>query len=138
MAAAEPEAVARGVRLVLATPPAWHVAGDRELVRLALRNLLDNAVRYNDERGLVRVSAGAGGAGVVVESTGRELADAEVAGLAEPFFRGEDSRRADREGFGLGLSIVHAVAAAHGGSLELRPRPGGGLVATLNLAAAHI
>ena len=140
-AAVEPEAAARGVRLELDIPPAWQVAGAPELVRLALRNLLDNAVRYNDERGLVRVSAGAGasggagGVGVVVESTGRELTDAEVAGLAEPFFRGEDSRRADREGFGLGLSIVRAVAAAHGGSLELRPRPGGGLVATLNLAA---
>jgi signal transduction histidine kinase len=111
------------------------VEADPQLLQLAARNLLDNAVRYNDDRGVVIVTVDPARPGFTVENTGRELGDDEVAALGEPFHRGEASRPADREGFGLGLSIVRAVAAAHGGELELRPRPGGGLVATLAVAS---
>jgi len=134
----EADAAARGVDVAVeasATPTATVVDGDEELLRLAVRNLLDNAVRYNDDRGVVIVRVDPSRPGFTVENTGRELSDAEVAALGEPFHRGEASRRADREGFGLGLSIVRAVAAAHGGELELHPRPGGGLVAEFSLGS---
>ncbi|QEO14287.1 HAMP domain-containing histidine kinase [Agromyces intestinalis] len=128
------EAAALGVEVSYDEPAAGAtVDGDAQLLELAARNLLDNAVRYNDERGVVIVRIDAERPGFTVENTGRELGDAEVAALGEPFHRGEASRSADRDGYGLGLSIVRAVAAAHGGELVLRPRPGGGLVATLSL-----
>lgn len=130
----EADAAARGVDVALEAPATASVVdGDEELLRLAVRNLLDNAVRYNDDRGVVIVRVDPSRPGFTVENTGRELSDAEVAALGEPFHRGEASRRADREGFGLGLSIVRAVAAAHGGELELHPRPGGGLVAEFSV-----
>ena len=134
VAEVEADAAARGVDVVLEasdstkTTTATVIDGDEQLLGLAVRNLLDNAVRYNDDRGVVIVRVDRSRPGFTVENTGRELSDAEVAALGEPFYRGEASRRADREGVGLGLSIVMAVAAAHGAELELRPRPGGGLL----------
>ncbi|UOE43617.1 sensor histidine kinase [Agromyces larvae] len=135
VAEAAGEAGAHGVEVSF-DPPATSVTvdGDEQLLALAARNLVDNAVRYNDERGVVQVRIDAERPGFTIENTGRELGDTEIAALGEPFHRGEASRRADRDGYGLGLSIVRAVAAAHGGDLVLSPRPGGGLIATLTLA----
>lgn len=133
----EREAAVRGVEVEFVLEASGPIVeGDPQLLQLAARNLLDNAVRYNDDRHVVIVSVDPALPGFTVENTGRELRDDEVAALGEPFHRGEASRRADREGFGLGLSIVRAVAAAHGGALELRPRPGGGLVAIFSVAGA--
>jgi signal transduction histidine kinase len=72
---------------------------------------------------------------IEVENTGRELSEESVALLAEPFFRGAATRTTG-DGVGLGLAIVDSIAIAHGGRLVLRPRPGGGLIARLELPAS--
>jgi signal transduction histidine kinase len=101
------------------------VPGDPTLLARLVGNAVDNAVRHNVEGGWIRV--GAGRAGLVVETGGPVLDPAQVAGLAEPFRRLGADRTGPQDGSGLGLSIVAAIAAAHGGRLELDARAGGGL-----------
>ena len=71
-----------------------------------------------------------------VVNAGPRVPDESVQLLTEPFHRLE--RRRDRRGAGVGLSIVRAVAAAHGGRLELSAREDGGLVAEVELPAVKL
>ncbi len=118
------EAAARGIDLRLDLDTA-RIEGDRPLVERLVANLVENAVRHNEPGGSVRVTTRPGA--VRVENTGRAIAEEDVRRLAEPFERlGRDT---DGPGAGLGLSIVRAVADAHGADLRLFPRAGGGLEA---------
>jgi signal transduction histidine kinase len=94
-------------------------------------NLVENAVRHNVLGGDVRVTVRPGL--VHVENTGPEIRPQDVRRMAEPFERLQ--RDCSGPGAGLGLSIVHAVADAHGARLELAPRAGGGLVAEVAFTA---
>jgi signal transduction histidine kinase len=69
-----------------------------------------------------------------VSSSGEVVAPGAVAALFEPFHRGGVARTS-HNGAGLGLSIVHAVVAAHGGTVHAEPVPGGGLTVTVHLPA---
>ncbi|MFW5415748.1 HAMP domain-containing protein [Nocardiopsis sp. CNT-189] len=133
LAAHREAAAERGVRLRAAERSAV-VLGDRVLLEHLVRNLVDNAVRYNAAGGSVRVGVAAeGGSAVVrVENTGPEVAEA--GRLFEPFHRGGRGReRTGEGGSGLGLSIVASIAAAHGGAAAAAPRRGGGLAVTVRL-----
>ena len=126
-------AAERGVRLRASAHSAV-VGGDRVLLEHLVRNLVDNAVRYNTADGSVRVETAAedGAAVVRVSNTGPEVADADR--LFEPFHRGARGReRGAEDGSGLGLSIVSSIAAAHGGTASAAPREGGGLVVSVRL-----
>jgi signal transduction histidine kinase len=107
--------------------------GDAVLLERAVRNLLENGIRHNLPGGelVVRVS----GSLVEVSNSGATLSAETVALLAEPFYRGDDTRTStgDHDGTGLGLAIVDSIAVTHGGSLHLAARPGGGLIARLTL-----
>ncbi|WP_405142193.1 HAMP domain-containing histidine kinase [Sphaerisporangium sp. NBC_01403] len=109
--------------------------GDAVLLERVIANLADNAVKYNDERGTVSVRTGSDldGAFVAVENTGPTIASGMVSRLFEPFRRLDGDRTASASGAGLGLSIVRAVARAHGGTAEAVPRDGGGLAVTVRL-----
>ena len=114
------------------------VVGEPALVERAVRNLLDNAIRHNVDDGELAVTLRVddGLAVLEVANTGATLTRAGAAMLAEPFHRGDHSRlEGDRDGVGLGLAIVTSIAGAHGGGLDLEPREGGGLIATLALPA---
>ena len=116
------------------------VLGEPALIERAVRNLLDNAIRHNVDDGALAVTlrTGDGLAVLEVANSGATLTRAGAAMLAEPFHRGDHSRIAgDRDGVGLGLSIVTSIAGAHGGGLDLEPREGGGLIATLALPLAQ-
>lgn len=105
------------------------VQGDRLLLEAALRNLLDNAVKYTDPETDIslRLTAGAAEACIEVCDRGRGLSGSEQAALTRRFARGANV--SDVVGSGLGLTIVEEVAAAHGGRFELREREGGGTCA---------
>ncbi|MFE9688409.1 sensor histidine kinase [Micromonospora sp. NPDC005806] len=104
------------------------VVGDPILLEQLIRNLVDNAVRYNHPHGFVWVQtlAEVGQAEIIVTNTGALISPHEVPVLFEPFRRLTD-RVGSARGSGLGLSIVRAVAQAHGGDALATPRPDGGL-----------
>jgi signal transduction histidine kinase len=111
--------------------------GNSILLERLVQNLVENGVRHNvAEGGWVRVTAGSrqdGSAVLVVSNTGPVVPRYEVPGLFEPFRRLGADRLATAPGAGLGLSIVRAVARAHGGDVHAEPRDGGGLVVTVTL-----
>lgn len=102
----------------------------RMAVRRAVANLVDNALRYAGEPVEVEI----GKYFVEVRDRGPGIAATDVERAMRPFTR-LDSARGGPAGAGLGLAIVERVARTHGGSLELLPREGGGLVARLTLSA---
>jgi signal transduction histidine kinase len=117
------EAAVRGVT-VHTDLQAAPLTGDPALIERLVANLVENAVRHNVMGGSVRVTTRPGL--VRVENTGAVIRPEDVRRLAEPFERLQ--RDASGPGAGLGLSIVRAVADAHGARLRLEPRVGGGLV----------
>jgi signal transduction histidine kinase len=128
------EARQRGVELSLSADGAALVAGDPRLTERLIANLVDNAIRHNVAGGSVAVNVGAGpdpdGCALVVANTGPVIDPGDVGGLFEPFRRGNrgsQQRTADGDSPGLGLSIVGAIAAAHGAALWATPRASGGL-----------
>jgi signal transduction histidine kinase len=113
------------------------VVGDPGLLDRLAGNLLENAVRYNHLHGQIWVRTGgdAEHSWLVVKNTGFEVEPADVPGLFEPFRRGGRERTGGR-GSGLGLSIVRAVAEAHGGTVTAAANPDGGLEVTVTLPSA--
>jgi two-component system osmolarity sensor histidine kinase EnvZ len=104
----------------------------RMAVRRAISNLIDNALRYAGEPIEVELSEDNSLVKVEVRDRGPGIPSGETERMKRPFTRLEASRGATG-GAGLGLAIVDRVARAHGGSLELVPRQGGGLAARLSL-----
>jgi signal transduction histidine kinase len=105
------------------------VSGDRHLLRRLVSNLLQNAIRHNvpDGHARVEVRRDAGQAVLSVVNTGPVVPAAEIDRLLQPFQRLGADRSGHREGFGLGLSIVVAIAAAHEARLDIQPGEDGGL-----------
>jgi signal transduction histidine kinase len=105
------------------------VEGDSRLARTLAYNLIENAIRHNCPGGRVQVrtTTRAEGALLCVANTGPVIPEDDVARLLQPFQRLDDQRSNDRDGLGLGLSIVTAISQAHHASLSLRPRPTGGI-----------
>ena len=114
------------------------VGGSQPLLRRMADNLVDNAIAHNTDGGwvAVRTMMSDGAVRLVVENGGEILDPAQVAGLAQPFRRLGADRVGSDDGAGLGLSIVAAIAQAHGGSLQLHARPDGGLTVTITLPLA--
>jgi signal transduction histidine kinase len=115
---------------------AW-VAGSQALLSRMVENVIDNAVGHNTPGGWIAITTGSrgGGARLVIENGGPVLDQQQVAELAQPFRRLEADRIGTDQGSGLGLSIVAAIAEAHGGTLDLFARPGGGLRVCVELPA---
>src|SRR5580692_8123385 len=118
-------AVARRIDLGLEAEPAA-VQGDRDALRVLVRNLVDNAVRYTPEGGQVRVSTHQQAAGATLEvvDTGPGIPPSDRERAFDRFYR---RANAPEGGSGLGLAIVKAIADRHGAQIRLDDAPGGGL-----------
>jgi two-component system sensor histidine kinase TctE len=130
-----PTADLRDIALALEdrAPTPFVTRGDAVLIEAALRNLLDNALKYSpgDSRVTVRLSAAGKSASIAVLDRGPGLQGADPAALIARFQRGPGV--GGIVGSGLGLTIVAEVAAATGGTFHLTDRDGGGACATLLL-----
>ncbi|MBM0234477.1 HAMP domain-containing histidine kinase [Micromonospora sp. STR1_7] len=124
------------VRRSLTSAP---TSGDPVLLERLTFNLVENALRHNlPADGWVEVRTGPvnGRPTLTVTNTGPVIPGYDVETMFQPFRRLSRERVAGARGFGLGLSIVRAVARAHGGTAEAQPRPAGGLVVTVTLPPA--
>ena len=128
LAAARPAIGRLGLRVHADIQPAI-LDGDPLLVQQLVNNLIDNAVRHNVPGGNIQITTETSHAGAVlsVTSSGQVIPPTEVDRLFQPFQRlGPRPARRDG-GHGLGLSIVRAIATAHGATVGARARPAGGL-----------
>jgi len=115
----------RGIEFGAEIQKALPMLGSREFVAQAIANLIDNALKYTPSGGAVMLRARRKSSGEVefsITDTGPGVPDEDRKRVVQRFVRLENSR--SEPGSGLGLSLVGAVAAAHGGRLELDEGPG--------------
>ena len=126
--ARRPEAERRGLTVDAALQPA-PTLGDARLSERLAANLVDNAMRHNVAHGTIQVTTEvrAGHAVLSVRNTGPVVPPDQVPRLFQPFQRSGADRTGTKEGQGLGLSIVAAIAEAHGAWLRTSALTGGGL-----------
>jgi two-component system sensor histidine kinase SenX3 len=136
--AVKTKADARGVTIRIETDSEVRVSGDAELLTMAIRNLLENAVVYSPEGGRVTVDirSEAGEARVSVIDRGMGIGQEERSRVFERFYRTDEARTREAGGSGLGLAIVKHIARQHGGSIGLWSREGVGSTFTLRLPLA--
>jgi len=133
LAAREDNAGRLGLHIRAVIEPA-SISGNARLAERMASNLIENALRHNVPGGTVQVTAGtrAGRGFLTVTNTGPAVAPGELHRLLEPFQRANCGEPQNDAGLGLGLSIVQAIATAHGATLTTSPRPGGGLNVTVS------
>ena len=121
-------------RPVTLSAPAQRVVVDCRPTGLkrALRNLIDNALRYGG-RADVALTAPGGDAVITISDAGPGIPEERMADVFEPFVRLEESRSEETGGIGLGLAIARSIVHAHGGTVTLANRAEGGLAATVRL-----
>jgi two-component system OmpR family sensor kinase len=114
------------------------VCGDRETLRRAVRNLVDNAVQHTSDAGRIDVTARSDAQTAVLEvrDTGGGIPPEDVPHVFERFYRADPSRARTSGGSGLGLAIVRSVVEWHGGSVELASEVGRGTTVTIRLPIA--
>jgi signal transduction histidine kinase len=119
-------ALARDIELSLEAEPDVRIQGDAEALRILVRNLVDNAVRYSPAKAGVNVRCSATPETALLEVTdsGPGIAAADKDRVFDRFYR---RAAAQESGTGLGLAIVKAIAERHGGQVVLDDAPGGGL-----------
>ncbi|TDC45099.1 HAMP domain-containing histidine kinase [Actinomadura sp. KC345] len=126
----------RGITLDV-TGEATHTAGSPALLLRVVSNLVQNAIVHNLPTGgtvTVHTESRHDASVLQVENTGHRLPAQLLPTLTEPFQRGTTRIRTnDHAGVGLGLAIVQSIVRAHDGTLDLTPRPTGGLVVTIRL-----
>ena len=133
-----PLASIKGSVLLVDSAPGT-ITGNRELLRRALFNLVENAVKYGPEGGQVRICAELDGTDMVISVADQgpcippELRER----IFEPFFRVDTARSRELGGTGLGLALVRAIAEVHGGSVWVEEHQAGGNRFVLRLPAAQ-
>ena len=121
-----------GHELRLNVPDDLHVEADRQLLGLALRQLVDNALKYSPPTSTIDIRAQTDGAvEIAVHNSGSTIHEMEQSRIFERYYRGAHARQIP--GTGMGLSIVQQIAHAHGGTLSVSSSPQAGTTFTLSL-----
>lgn len=126
---------AQSIRFVGDLTPSLPIFADREKLRRMLINLIDNAIRYNQNSGEIHCDTELHGHEIVLRlaNTGPGIAEAEQERVFEQFFRCERSRSTAHGGSGLGLTIVKRIVELHGGTIATRNEPPAWTVFTVRL-----
>ncbi|MFN7385338.1 MAG: sensor histidine kinase [Lysobacteraceae bacterium] len=119
-----------------ALPDRLVTRGDAIMLRRAVDNLLNNAIRYGG-RAHVALEEAPGGWSIAIQDHGPGVPEEQLDRLGDPFHRVEFSRNATTGGIGLGLSIAKTAARLHGGRLEFMNRPTGGLRVVLSARSSE-
>lgn len=120
-----------------------HINGDDARLRWALGHLLQNAIRYTENKGhiIITLRRVDSMAAVQIVDTGVGISDRDLPHIFDRFYRGEartpSGRLLDPRGLGQGLFVARAVSEAHGGYLTVSSTPGSGSIFTLFLPATH-
>lgn len=132
------QARTRQISLRLAAEPC-EITGDRALLRQAMSNLVENAVKYSPDGSEVQLIARRGEESVILEVTdqGPGIPGELQERVFEPFFRVDDARSRQQGGAGLGLALVRAIVEAHGGTVCVEENDGGGSRFVVKLPAAR-
>jgi heavy metal sensor kinase len=109
------------------------VRGDTQKLQRLVANLLDNAIKYTESEGTIKVSLDGDASKVLlsVEDTGNGISEDDLANIFERFYRCDPSR--SEAGVGLGLSLVMAIARSHGGEVAVTSYPGKGSTFSVSL-----
>jgi signal transduction histidine kinase len=126
----------KGVVLEKSISPGLSIRGDRTRFQQVMANLVDNAVKYSEMSGKIRVSGHEedGWAVISVSDEGIGIPPADINRIWDRLYRGDHSR--SQRGLGLGLSLVRAVVHAHGGMVSVDSRVGKGSAFTVRLPLA--
>jgi two-component system sensor histidine kinase BaeS len=128
----------RGVTVRVGEVQPAAVMGDAAALRRLLLNLVENAVKYTPESGVVELGLTRKGPEILVavRDTGIGIDPADAGRVFEPFVRLDDARSRETGGAGLGLAIARSIAVAHGGAIPLESAPKAGSLFTVRLPAA--
>ena len=132
----------KGLRLRIRAPGERHVASDRLLLERLLGNLLDNAIKYTEQGGVLvaarpaRLADGRAAVRFEVVDTGVGIAQGQHAQVFEEFYQVGNPQRDRTQGLGLGLSIVRRLSALLQHPVALRSRPGSGTRVSVLVPAA--
>jgi heavy metal sensor kinase len=127
-----------GVHVKLGPVAPAAVRGDSSALVRAMRNLVENAVKYTPAGGTVELTlrTADGQAVFAVQDTGIGIAPADAERIFEPFVRLDAARGRETGGTGLGLAIARSIVVAHGGTLTLAREPGPGSCFVISLPLA--
>jgi len=128
----------RASDISLDAPDEVMVSGHETLLASAVRNLVDNAVKFTvpGKRVGIALESHDGSAAVIVDDAGDGIPARDRERVFDPFYRGAEARTRDL-GFGLGLPITRQVARAHGGEVTVQNSPAGGARFTMTLPTWH-
>jgi two-component system sensor histidine kinase SenX3 len=134
-----PRAESAGLSLVVENLEPLEALGSEADLALLVHNLVDNAIRYTEEGGRIRVSLAAAGdsAEIAVDDTGIGIPSRDLDRVFERFYRVDPARSRETGGTGLGLAIVRHVAGSHRGEVRVESVLGAGSTFTVMLPATH-
>ena len=136
VSAIEPFALSKNITIEKILPDKFpSIVGDKELLKVAIDNLLINAVNYTPEGGTITFSINDRNNIVICEvaDTGYGIADKDISHIFDKFYRSADPNIIERPGTGLGLSTTSEIIKLHGGKIEVQSESGKGTCFTIIL-----
>ena len=132
-------AIDRGIQIDLRGIPELWIEADKLWIRRAMINLLDNAIKYSREGGIIEVSAGSAGSMIRlgIRDYGIGISADALPHIFDRLYRADPARTRDSGGVGLGLALVKWIIEAHGGSIQVRSQPDLGTCFEIILPAKH-